>query len=46
MGQRREVDSRGFTLLELIVTLLVIAVAVGLVAPVIGRSTDALRGRS
>jgi len=46
MGQRREVDSRGFTLLELIVTLFVIAVAVGLVAPVIGRSTDAMRGRS
>jgi prepilin-type N-terminal cleavage/methylation domain-containing protein len=46
MGQRREVDSQGFTLLELIVTLFVIALAVGLVAPVIGRSTDSLRGRS
>jgi prepilin-type N-terminal cleavage/methylation domain-containing protein len=46
MGQRHEVDSRGFTLLELIVALFVIALAVGLVAPVIGRSTDSLRGRS
>jgi prepilin-type N-terminal cleavage/methylation domain-containing protein len=48
MGQRRrhEVGARGFTLLELIVTLFVIALAVGLVAPVVGRSTDTLRGRA
>ena len=46
MGKRHEVGSRGFTLLELIVALFVIALAVGLVAPVIGRSTDSLRGRS
>ena len=46
MGQRREVDATGFTLLELIVALFVIALAVGLVAPVVGRSTDALRGRA
>src|SRR5262245_32585927 len=46
MGQRHEVASRGFTLLELIVALFVIALAVGLVAPVIGRSTDSLRARS
>ena len=46
MGQQPEVDARGFTLLELIVTLLVVAVAVGLVAPTIGRSTEALRVRA
>ena len=46
MGQRHEVGSRGFTLLELIVALFVIALAVGLVAPVVGRSTDSLRGRA
>jgi prepilin-type N-terminal cleavage/methylation domain-containing protein len=46
MGQQPEVDARGFTLLELIVTLVVIAVAVGLVAPTIGRSTEALRIRA
>ena len=46
MGQQSEVDARGFTLLELIITLLVVAVAVGLVAPTIGRSTEALRARA
>jgi prepilin-type N-terminal cleavage/methylation domain-containing protein len=46
MGHRREVDARGFTLLELIVSLFVIALAVGLVAPVVGRSADTLRGRA
>ncbi len=46
MGQQPEVDARGFTLLELIVTLLVVTVAVGLVAPTIGRSTEALRVRA
>ncbi len=46
MGQQSEVDARGFTLLELIVTLLVVAIAVGLVAPAIGRSTEALRARA
>ena len=46
MGQRREVDARGFTLLELIVTLFVIALAVGIVVPVVGRGTETLRGRS
>ena len=46
MGQQPEVDARGFTLLELIVTLLVVAIAVGLVAPTIGRSTEALRVRA
>ena len=46
MGQQPKVDARGFTLLELIVTLVVLAVAVGLVAPTIGRSTEALRTRA
>ena len=47
MGQRRQVNAAaGFTLLELIVALFVIALAVGLVAPVVGRSTDTLRGRA
>jgi len=46
MGQQSEIESRGFTLLELIITLLVVAVAVGLVAPAIGRSTEAVRARA
>ena len=46
MGQQPKVDARGFTLLELIVTLIVIAVAAGLVAPAIGRSTESLRVRA
>jgi general secretion pathway protein H len=39
-------NERGFTLLELIVTLLVIALAVGMVVPTIGRSTESLRVRA
>jgi prepilin-type N-terminal cleavage/methylation domain-containing protein len=46
MGQQPKVDARGFTLLELIITLVVVAVAVGLVAPAIGRSTETLRVRA
>lgn len=46
MGLRHEVDERGYTLLELIVTLVVLAVAIGVVVPTIGRSTETLRGRS
>ena len=46
MGQQSKVDARGFTLLELIVTLVVLAVAVGLVAPTIGRGTETLRARA
>ena len=46
MGKRRQVDAAGFTLLELIVALFVIALAVGLVAPIVGRSADTLRGRA
>jgi type II secretion system protein H len=39
-------NQRGFTLLELIVTLLVIALAVGLAVPTIGRSTESVRVRA
>ena len=46
MGHQPKVDARGFTLLELIVTLVVVAVAVGLVAPTNGRSTETLRTRA
>jgi general secretion pathway protein H len=39
-------DQRGFTLLELLVTLIVIALAVGLAVPTIGRSTESIRVRA
>ena len=39
-------SSRGFTLLELIVTLFVIMLTIGLAVPVIGRSSDAIRARA
>jgi type II secretion system protein H len=45
MGRRAEVD-QGFTLLELIVTLAVLALAAAVVAPALGRSTDTLRARA
>lgn len=45
MGRRAEV-ARGFTLLELIVTLAVLALAVAVVTPAIGRGTDSLRARA
>jgi len=47
MGYRAELtDRRGFTLLELVVTLSVLALAVGLAIPTIARSTDAIRVRA
>ena len=46
MGQRAEVGARGFTLLELLVTLFLIALALGLVAPAISRSTEVVRARA
>src|SRR6266446_10437636 len=46
MGIRSEVGARGFTFIELIVTLLVVSVAIGLVAPTISRSTEAVRARA
>jgi type II secretion system protein H len=39
-------NERGFTLLELIVTLIVIALAVGITVPTIGRSTESIRVRA
>ena len=38
--------SRGFTLLELIVTLFIIVLTIGLAVPLIGRSSDAIRARA
>ena len=38
--------SRGFTLLELIVTLFIIVLTIGLAVPVVGRSSGAIRARA
>lgn len=50
MGQRALAPRRpaegGFTLLELLVTLLVLALALGLTAPMLNRSTEAVRARA
>jgi general secretion pathway protein H len=48
MGRQSDALSgaRGFTLLELVVTLAVLALAVGLAVPTIGRSTEAIRVRA
>jgi prepilin-type N-terminal cleavage/methylation domain-containing protein len=47
MGRRAALSgSRGFTLLELVITLSIVALAVGLAVPTIGRSTDAIRARA
>lgn len=46
MGKRQDLTARGFTLLELVVTLMVVALAVALVAPAIGRSTETIRARA
>jgi len=47
MGRGEAISNqRGFTLLELIITLVVIALAVGLTVPAIGRSTESLRVRA
>jgi general secretion pathway protein H len=45
MGRRTEV-AQGFTLLELIVTLAVLAVTAAVVAPAIGRGSEALKARA
>ncbi len=45
MGRRPEV-ARGFTLLELIVTLAVLALAAAVVTPAVGRGADTLRARA
>jgi general secretion pathway protein H len=46
VGRGVQVSQRGFTLLELVVVLFVIALAAGLAAPAVSRSTDALRMRT
>ena len=46
MGHRGEVGARGFTLLELIVVLLVMALVAGLTAPTVGRGTEVIRTRA
>jgi general secretion pathway protein H len=50
MGHRAEVDarrrSRGFTLLELVVVLFVLALGAALALPVVGRTTDTLKTRA
>ena len=47
MGQRQEVGAaRGFTLLELLVTLGILALTLGLAVPIVGRSVDTIRARA
>jgi prepilin-type N-terminal cleavage/methylation domain-containing protein len=46
VGGDIKVGERGFTLLELIVTLFILALAVGLSAPALGRNVQALRARA
>ena len=46
VGAPRARSERGFTLLELIVTLLILMLVVGLSVPVVGRSSDAVRSRA
>jgi prepilin-type N-terminal cleavage/methylation domain-containing protein len=48
MGYHRATltSQRGFTLLELLVTLVVVVIAVGLAVPTIGRSTETIRIRA
>ena len=43
---RRPPRTAGFTLLELIITLAILAVVMALVTPAIGRSTEAMRMRA
>ena len=45
LGGRRRADG-GFTLLELLVTLVVLALALGLTVPMLNRSTEAIRARA
>lgn len=46
MGRRGEVGPAGFTLLELVVTLMILALAAALVMPAAGRGTDTIRTRA
>jgi prepilin-type N-terminal cleavage/methylation domain-containing protein len=45
-GTPRARSERGFTLLELIVTMLILMLVIGLSVPVVGRSSDAVRSRA
>ena len=44
--RRRARLEQGFTLLELIVTLLILMIVIGLAVPVVGRSSNAVRSRA
>ncbi len=46
MGRRTDVGARGFTLLELLVTLMVLALAITIVTPGIGRMSETIRARA
>ncbi len=46
MGHRAEVGGRGFTLLELIVTLFLIALAAAVVGPAVGRGVETVQARA
>ena|SRR3989442_969447 len=46
MGRGHQVGARGFTLLELLVVILILALAASVVTPAVGRSTDAIRVRA
>ena len=46
MGSGEAIGRRGFTLLELIVTLFVVALVTAIAVPTIGRSTEAVRVRA
>ncbi|TMQ21761.1 MAG: prepilin-type N-terminal cleavage/methylation domain-containing protein [Candidatus Rokuibacteriota bacterium] len=46
MGRGPVAQTRGFTLLELIVTMAIVAVVVGLTIPAVGRFTEGIRVRA
>jgi|SRR5262245_37873094 len=46
MGKRQELGAHGFTFLELVVTLMILAIALAIVAPSISRSTATIRTRA
>ena len=46
MGQRWEVGEHGFTLLELVVTLMVLAFALAVVGPAVGPIAETIRART
>ena len=46
MGRGAVAQTRGFTLLELIVTMAIVAVVVGLTIPAVGRFTEGIRVRA